>query len=39
MSASSFLYLIPLFLIPFVAFVLAPKLGPVFRKLQRYFNS
>lgn len=28
-----------LFVIPFLVFVVAPKLGPVFRKLQRFFRS
>lgn len=30
--------LFPLFLIPFVVFVLLPKLTPLFRKIQRHFR-
>ncbi len=39
MKFTSFAHLIPLFLIPFVVFVLLPKMTPLFRKLQRYFHK
>ncbi|ADW16585.1 hypothetical protein Despr_0403 [Desulfobulbus propionicus DSM 2032] len=39
MTFKSFAYLIPFFLIPFVVFVLIPRLSPLFRKLQRYFSK